>query len=98
MPLPFLDFIPGAIWFALKFSLVLFILLWLRVTFPRVRPDQLMEFGWKVLLPVALANIFITALVKELAALFLGSCSGKPLIPACLESWTTTAPVHNAIE
>lgn len=70
LPLPFLDFIPGAVWFALKFSLILFVLLWLRVTFPRVRPDQLMEFGWKVLLPVALANIFITAIVKELVALF----------------------------
>lgn len=70
LPLPFLGFIPGGVWFALKFSLILFILLWLRVTFPRVRPDQLMEFGWKVLLPVALANIFITALIKELVGLF----------------------------
>ncbi|MBS2970839.1 NADH-quinone oxidoreductase subunit NuoH [Metabacillus sp. KIGAM252] len=63
---PFLVFIPGAVWFALKFSLIVFILIWFRVTFPRLRADQLMEFGWKVLLPVALANIFITALVKEL--------------------------------
>ncbi|WP_110112608.1 NADH-quinone oxidoreductase subunit NuoH [Bacillus sp. CGMCC 1.16541] len=61
-----LDFIPGAVWFALKFSVVVFVLIWFRVSFPRVRADQLMEFGWKVLLPVALANIFITALVKEL--------------------------------
>jgi NADH-quinone oxidoreductase subunit H len=65
-PVAFLDFIPGAIWFALKFSAVVFLLIWFRVTFPRIRADQLMEFGWKVLLPVALANIFITALVKEL--------------------------------
>ncbi|MFS0783842.1 NADH-quinone oxidoreductase subunit NuoH [Bacillus sp. 1P06AnD] len=66
LPLPFLDFIPGAIWFALKFSLVVFCLIWLRASFPRIRADQLMEFGWKVLLPLALANIFITALVREL--------------------------------
>lgn len=66
LPLPFLGFIPGAVWFALKFSLVIFILIWFRVTFPRIRADQLMEFGWKVLLPVALANIFITAIVKQL--------------------------------
>jgi NADH-quinone oxidoreductase subunit H len=65
-PLPFLEFIPGAVWFALKFSVVVFVLIWFRATFPRIRADQLMEFGWKVLLPVALANIFITALVKEL--------------------------------
>ncbi|WNS75264.1 NADH-quinone oxidoreductase subunit NuoH [Bacillus sp. DTU_2020_1000418_1_SI_GHA_SEK_038] len=70
LPLPFLGFIPGAIWFALKFTLVIFILLWFRSTFPRVRADQLMEFGWKVLLPIALANIFLTALLKELLNLF----------------------------
>ncbi|MED0685726.1 NADH-quinone oxidoreductase subunit NuoH [Anoxybacillus ayderensis] len=65
-PLLFLDFIPGAVWFALKFSLVVFLFIWFRITFPRVRADQLMEFGWKVLLPVALVNIFVTALVKQL--------------------------------
>jgi len=65
-PVMFLDFIPGAVWFSIKFSLVIFLLIWFRITFPRLRADQLMEFGWKVLLPVALANIFITALIKEL--------------------------------
>ncbi|MBB6176129.1 NADH-quinone oxidoreductase subunit H [Anoxybacillus tengchongensis] len=65
-PLPFLGFIPGAVWFALKFSVVVFLFIWFRITFPRVRADQLMEFGWKVLLPVALVNIFVTALVKQL--------------------------------
>lgn len=63
-PVMFLDFIPGAVWFSLKFSLVVFVLIWFRSTFPRLRADQLMEFGWKVLLPVALANIFLTALIK----------------------------------
>lgn len=70
LPLPLLGFIPGAVWFALKFSLVVFILLWFRATFPRLRADHLMEFGWKVLLPIALANIFLTALIKELLELF----------------------------
>jgi NADH-quinone oxidoreductase subunit H len=65
-PVMFLDFIPGAVWFSLKFSFVVFLLIWFRTTFPRLRADQLMEFGWKVLLPVALANIFITALIKGL--------------------------------
>ncbi|MCP8967896.1 NADH-quinone oxidoreductase subunit NuoH [Ectobacillus ponti] len=65
-PIAFLSFIPGAVWFALKFSLVVFLFMWIRYTFPRMRADQLMEFGWKVLLPVALANIFLTALLKEL--------------------------------
>ncbi|WP_088070194.1 NADH-quinone oxidoreductase subunit NuoH [Gottfriedia luciferensis] len=65
-PIAYLDFIPGAVWFSLKFSVVLYLLIWFRVTFPRLRADQLMEFGWKVLLPVSLANILITALVKSL--------------------------------
>ncbi|MFJ8267786.1 NADH-quinone oxidoreductase subunit NuoH [Peribacillus asahii] len=64
--LPFLDFIPGAVSFALKFSVVIYVLIWIRVSFPRLRADQLMEFAWKVLLPIALANIFLTALLKEL--------------------------------
>ncbi|KON86133.1 NADH:ubiquinone oxidoreductase subunit H [Sporosarcina globispora] len=70
LPLPFLDFIPGAVWFALKFTAVIFVLVWFRVTFPRIRADQLMEFGWKVLLPIALANIFLTALLKEWLSIF----------------------------
>ncbi|WP_078378630.1 NADH-quinone oxidoreductase subunit NuoH [Sutcliffiella halmapala] len=65
-PFGFLEFIPGAVWFALKFSVVVFVLIWIRVTFPRLRADQLMEFGWKVLLPVALANIFFSAIIKEI--------------------------------
>lgn len=65
-PFPFLEFIPGIVWFLLKFASVVFLLFWLRATMPRVRIDQLMSFGWKVLLPLALANIFITALVMEL--------------------------------
>ena len=64
--LPFLGFIPGAVWFALKFSAVVYLLIWIRITLPRIRADQLMEFGWKVLLPAALANIFVTAILKEL--------------------------------
>jgi NADH-quinone oxidoreductase subunit H len=69
LPLPFLGFIPGAVWFAVKFSLVVFIFIWFRATFPRLRADQLMELGWKILLPIALANMFLTALVKELIEL-----------------------------
>lgn len=65
-PIAFLDFIPGAIWFALKFMSVVFLFVWFRITFPRIRGDQLMELGWKVLLPLALANIFVTAIVKEI--------------------------------
>ncbi|TWD99454.1 NADH dehydrogenase subunit H [Neobacillus bataviensis] len=65
-PFAFLNFIPGAVWFALKFCLIVFIYFWIRSTLPRFRVDRLMEFGWKVLLPIALGNIFLTALIKSL--------------------------------
>jgi NADH-quinone oxidoreductase subunit H len=65
-PFGFLGIIPGAVWFSLKFCLVVFIYLWIKSTMPRFRADKLMEFGWKVLLPIALANIFLTALIKSL--------------------------------
>lgn len=65
-PFPILDFIPGILWFLLKFGFCVFFLIWLRATLPRVRVDQLMSFGWKVLLPLALLNIFITAAYMRL--------------------------------
>lgn len=66
-PFPFLDFIPGIIWFLLKFSSIVFFLFWLRATLPRVRVDQLMGLGWKVLLPLSLVNIFVTAIYMAIA-------------------------------
>ncbi|MGG4033605.1 NADH-quinone oxidoreductase subunit NuoH [Paenibacillus cisolokensis] len=65
-PAPFLDFVPGIVWFMLKFAFIVFFLFWLRATFPRVRIDQLMGLGWKVLLPLALLNVFLTAVYMEL--------------------------------
>lgn len=49
------------IWFALKLVAVLYFLMWVRGTFPRVRFDQLMRMGWKASLPIALFNLLITA-------------------------------------
>jgi NADH-quinone oxidoreductase subunit H len=60
-----LTWVPPVIWFILKFLLVVFFLFWLRATMPRIRVDQLMQFAWKVLLPVALLNILLTCLLKE---------------------------------
>jgi NADH-quinone oxidoreductase subunit H len=54
-------FLWGPIWFLLKMLLVLFLFIWLRTTLPRLRYDQLMRFGWKVLLPVATLNAVATA-------------------------------------
>jgi NADH-quinone oxidoreductase subunit H len=64
--LGFLDLIPGPIWFFLKMAVFLFAYIWFRGTFPRYRFDQLMDLGWKWMIPLALANIFITGLVKLL--------------------------------
>jgi len=53
-------------WFVVKIFAFLFLFIWVRSTLPRFRYDQLMSFGWKFLLPVAMANIIITALVMAL--------------------------------
>ncbi|MFQ5714644.1 MAG: NADH-quinone oxidoreductase subunit NuoH [Candidatus Scalinduaceae bacterium] len=59
-------FLPPIAWFMIKLALCIFFFIWLRSTYPRFRYDQLMKFGWKVLLPVALANILITGVVMVL--------------------------------
>jgi NADH-quinone oxidoreductase subunit H len=56
-------FLPGPIWFVLKLAGFLFVFIWLRATLPRLRYDQLMRLGWKVLLPVATLNALVTAAV-----------------------------------
>jgi NADH-quinone oxidoreductase subunit H len=53
----------GPLWFVLKLFAIIFVFLWLRATLPRLRYDQLMRFGWKVLLPVATLNAVITAVL-----------------------------------
>jgi NADH-quinone oxidoreductase subunit H len=50
-------------WFCLKVFFFMFLYVWVRWTVPRFRYDQLMAFGWKVLLPAAIANIVVTALI-----------------------------------
>jgi NADH-quinone oxidoreductase subunit H len=52
----------GPLWFVLKLLALLFVFIWIRTTLPRLRYDQLMRFGWKVLLPAATINAVVTAL------------------------------------
>lgn len=59
-------FLPGWLWFAIKVFAFITFQFWLQATMPRMRQDQLMSFSWKVLLPLAMANLVITAVVKAL--------------------------------
>jgi NADH-quinone oxidoreductase subunit H len=58
--------LPGIFWFLIKVYAIIFIIMWFRWTFPRVRFDQLITFAWKILIPLAFANLLITALVMKL--------------------------------
>ncbi len=59
----YLWIVPPVIAFVLKVVVVIFIYIWLRGTFPRLRYDMLMRLGWKVLLPLAIANVVVTAVI-----------------------------------
>jgi NADH-quinone oxidoreductase subunit H len=65
---PFVETYPllGFVYFMAKVIVFIFAYIWLRATLPRLRYDQLMNFGWKFLLPVALLNILLTALIAAL--------------------------------
>ncbi len=66
---PPFGFIPewtGPIWFFLKVLAFILVFIWLRATLPRLRYDQLMNFGWKTLLPLAIANVVVTAIAMAL--------------------------------
>jgi len=56
-------FVPGVVWFFLKMFAIIFLCIWVRATFPRLRYDKVMKLEWKFLLPVALLNILATGMV-----------------------------------
>jgi NADH-quinone oxidoreductase subunit H len=58
--------VPGIVWFLLKVYGFIFFYFWIRATLPRYRYDQLMNMGWKIFIPLALANIVITGVIKIL--------------------------------
>jgi NADH-quinone oxidoreductase subunit H len=68
---PFVDQIPvlGPIYLVAKIFVSLGVMIWIRATLPRLRYDRLMAFGWKVLLPLSLLNVFLTAVVIVLLGL-----------------------------
>ncbi|MDD2902760.1 MAG: NADH-quinone oxidoreductase subunit NuoH [Syntrophales bacterium] len=58
--------LPGAIWFLLKVYALIFLIMWFRWTFPRVRFDQLVTFAWKILIPLSFVNLLLTALALKI--------------------------------
>lgn len=62
---PFAHQVPllGVLWFLVKVFFFVFAFIWIRATLPRVRYDQLMDLGWKIILPLALLNLLLTALI-----------------------------------
>jgi NADH-quinone oxidoreductase subunit H len=70
--LPFTNPVYGTIFFLAKTYVLIFVVMWVKSTFPRFRIDQFMNFGWKVLLPLSLANLFVTGVVVLMVDKFRG--------------------------
>ena len=70
---PFVDSVPwlGPIYLFIKVVILLFGMIWIRATLPRIRYDRLMAFGWKLMFPLALANVFLTAVGIVMGMLWL---------------------------
>lgn len=59
-----MDYIPSVVWFFMKVSAIIFLMMWFRWTFPRLRIDQLLTLEWKYLLPLSLMNILLMAFLS----------------------------------
>lgn len=64
----FFGYIPGVVWYLAKVAVLIFVMMWVRWTLPRLRYDRLMSLGWKVLLPLGLVNIMVTGTIVALRA------------------------------
>jgi NADH-quinone oxidoreductase subunit H len=67
-PLEVLGFIPGFIWLIGKVLFFIFMYMWIRWTLPRYRYNQLMDIGWKVFLPISIANLAVTAIIVSVVS------------------------------
>ena len=84
------DPIPGQVWFVLKVVVVIFGLLWVRATWPRLRIDQIMAFAWKGLFGLALLNIFVIAVEVMLFQDAEGQISTRGLWTMAAVNWVIT--------
>jgi NADH-quinone oxidoreductase subunit H len=83
-PLPFLEFVPSYVWFALKLFALIFLFIWLRATLPRLRVDQLMALAWKFMLPMTLINVVVAAVWHYSADRAPGGLIGRWALCAAL--------------
>ena len=85
------DPVPGQIWFALKTFLVVFALLWVRATWPRLRVDQIMGFAWKGLFALSLVNIFVVGIEVAVLQDETGTIATGPLWGMVAVNWVIAA-------
>ena len=84
------DPIPGQVWFVLKVLVVIFGLLWVRATWPRLRIDQIMAFAWKGLFALAVINIFVIAIEVMLFQDGEGNISTRGMWTMAAVNWVIT--------
>ena len=87
--------LPGLVWMALKTLSVVFVMIWIRGTWPRFRIDQLMGFAWKVLIPMALVNLVgAAAWIVWPGLLGNGISAGVALVTFLVTTQLWLAPAH----
>jgi NADH-quinone oxidoreductase subunit H len=91
-PLPVLDFVPSYLWFFGKLAFVIFMFLWIRGTYPRVRMDQLMRFAWLCMIPMALLTLPAAALWHFTGR---GLVAWVVVLPLLIIPWIIMAIIFN---
>ena len=83
--------VPGQVWFVVMVCVVIFVMLWFRATWPRLRVDQIMGFAWKGLFALAIVNLFLVAVEVYLLRDSTGALSTNSLWLMAAVNWVVTA-------
>ena len=87
------DPVPGQAWFVLKMFVVIFVLLWFRATWPRLRVDQIMGFAWKPLFGLGIFNIFLIALESTILSYNDNDISSTDMLLMGAINWIITIAI-----